>query len=407
MEQSKDVLKETPKTNNDSITARVYENVNSFWSKFMGVIITLGVAVAIFFIASLTIKSEIIASNLTGAKVLAQWREEQQVETFPVEYVDIVIYEEREYYFVVDTRNELTNEIEKWHFAFEGGFGYTFMQEKFMILTGITIMFSLFVAQINYSSASRKAMETLKFSQTMTHLQEQKKKVENITQYIPEFCSYKYKQRYEEMKQQIVRGANINYEYFISPKFDESKLAKWQRKRLKKIMKIKIIPLNPSDLLQEQGKVGKKYRFLPMDIEQHRRHFFWSGGIQRILTSILSGFVMAFSIVIKEWQIGIAYSLTILSSAFSARYVATDFVLSTLRNRYLAKASYLSELFNLREMFINLEKIKNAELEKIRIEEEKKEKQKNLNEALSKMIMVMPEVKFLPKISLKKAVKTV
>ena len=81
--------------------------------------------------------------------------------------------------------------------------------------------------------------------------------------------------------------------------------------------------------------------------------------------------------------------------------------MSTLRNRYLAKASYLGELYNLREVFINIEKLKNAELEKIRIEEEKKEKQKNINEALSKMIMVMPEVKFLPNISLKKVVKTV
>lgn len=123
-------------------------------------------------------------------------------------------------------------------------------------------------------------------------------------------------------------------------------------KVLGKIKKIKVKKIHSSDLLQEHTHVGVKVTLLPMSQKEHQRMFTISGFIQKLISSALSGMVVAFGIVLGNWVLGITYGMVVVSSFISSIIVAGDFVSNTLRNRYIAKADYLNEFDNIKERFI-------------------------------------------------------
>ena len=113
-----------------------------------------------------------------------------------------------------------------------------------------------------------------------------------------------------------------------------------------------------------------------MSQQEHRRLFFITGGVQKIISSALSGLVVAFGVVLGNWILGITYGLTVIMSFVSAIIIATDFVSTTLRNRYLAKADLLREFDNIKKMF---EKKQEEVIEEVvEIKEEIEEKQKEI-----------------------------
>lgn len=323
----------------------LYDKVRSWASTFLGVIITvIGVGV-IFVISSLEGTKEIKASNSVSAEIISVWREENVGMTFPEPRVEIILFDEKEYYFIMPEDGE-------WYFAYEGGLGYVFSDYKFYVLTALTIVVAMYVANINYVSTVKSIRNTDMFSRTLAHYQKTKERVEKHTQYIPDFCIYKNKQAYDMAKRDIVEQADIPYEYYMSKDFDASKLSKWQIKVLKKIKKIKVKKIHSSDLLQEHTHVGVKVTLLPMSQKEHQRMFTISGFFQKVVSSALSGMVVAFGIVLGNWVLGITYGMVIVSSFISSIIVAGDFVSNTLRNRYIAKADYLNEFDNIKDRFI-------------------------------------------------------
>jgi hypothetical protein len=357
----------------DSRFFTAYNKTRSWILASLGVIFTIVGALVIFFVASLEGTKEIRASNSDSGKMLNIWREQTGSTTneFPEEKAIIILFEGKEYYFVVESFNEETGDIQKWYFAYDGGLEYIFGDEKFYILTSLTIVISLYVANINYSTTVRSTMLTETFSKTLSHYQKKKEEIEKYTQYIPDFCAYKNIQEYELAKRDIVESAGLNYKHYSSDNFDESKLEPWQKKVLKKIKRIKVQKLKTSDLLQEHNmSFSTKIVLLPIGQKEHQKRFLIVGFVQKTITSALSGLVVAFGVILGNWILGITYGMVVFISFVASIVVATDFVSTTLRNRFLAKADLLNEFANIKEKFINEEKLPQTPVKDIIIESE-------------------------------------
>lgn len=344
----------------DSAFYVAYTKARSWVSTFLGIILTiLGIGV-VFVVSSLEGTKEIKAPNAVSAAILNQYREETN-NFFPEPYAEIITYEGREYYFVVTVSHPISLEPQEWHFAYDGGLEYVFSDYKFYVLTAITSVVSVYVAYVNYVTTTRSVMGTESFVKTLKHYQEKKQKIEKYTQYIPDFCMYKNKQAYENAKRDIIEEAAISYDVYKQNEFNYaffSKLAPWQKKILSKIQRIKVRKIHSADLLQEHntGGLELKIEMLPQSQKQHQREFVWGGIIHRVLTSALSGLTVAFGIVLGNWVLGITYGISVFMSFVSAIVIATDFVSTTLRNRFLAKADLLNEFDNIKDKFIVVEK---------------------------------------------------
>lgn len=347
-----DVILEEEQLNAGKL-GQAIETTKSYLSTFLGVIMTVLGVILIFIIASLEGTREIKASNSLSGKLLNEWRIANEViDGFPEEKTIIVPYKNKEYYFVVESKDDLGN-ITEWYWAYDGGVEYIFSDYKFYFLTAITILIAMYVSYINYIATVKTTKQTLKFNKSLKYYQEKKVNIENITQYIPDYCTYKNEQVYEFAKRDIVQKAGINYKDYIKEDFDINSLEKWQIKILSKIRKIKITRLKTSDLLQEANTVSSKIAMLPMGEAEHLRNFLYKGFVQKLITSALSGVVVGFGVVLGNWVLGLTYGITILLSYITSVLVATDYVNSTLRNRYIAKADLLIEFNNIKQKFIS------------------------------------------------------
>jgi hypothetical protein len=214
-----------------------YEKARSWVSTFLGVIITVVGMVVIFVVSSLEGTKEIKASNKDATVILEIWREENG-EGFPENIGEIIIFQNKEYYYVENNGD--------WYFAYDGGITYVFSDYKFYVLTLLTISIATYVASVNYATTVRTMRMSDMFKMTLKHYQTQKEKIIGFSQYIPDFCIYKNKQTYEIAKRDIIEEANINYEFYVSKEFDIDKLEDWQKKILDKIKYIKISKLYKS-----------------------------------------------------------------------------------------------------------------------------------------------------------------
>lgn len=344
----------------ESVFYATYTKARSWISTFLGVILTiLGIGV-VFIVSSLEGTKEIQAPSAVSASILNVWREQNPGELYPEARAEVILYEGKEYYFVVQNDNPETDIIEEWHFAYDGGLDYVFSDYKFYVLTAITSVVSIYVAYVNYITTSRSVMGTEAFVKTLRHYQERKQKIEKYTQYIPDFCLYKNRQAYENAKRDIIEEAAIGYDLYKQNEFNKDffkKLAPWQIKVLNKIKKIQVQKIHSADLLQEHnaGGVELSIKMLPQSQKQHQRDFVWGGILQRVLTSALSGLTVAFGIVLGNWVLGITYGISVFMSFVSAIVIATDFVSTTLRNRFLAKADLLNEFDNIKDLFVKTE----------------------------------------------------
>jgi acid phosphatase family membrane protein YuiD len=352
-----------------------YTKTRSWIVNFLGIIVTVIGVIVVFVVSSLEGTKEIIASNTINSRIIQIYRSDNPGSLFPEPKTSIIVYDNQEYYFVVDEYGE-NGEILDWYFAYDGGLEYIFNDYKFYVLTALTIVISMWVSSINYTSTSRAVMQGEQFVKTLGVYAERKKDIDKYTQYIPDFCMYKNQQAYEMAKREIVEEASIHWESYNSPNFDVGTLQKWQKKTLKKIRKIKVKKIYSNDLLQENGQSVGRIQLLPMSQQEHKRIFFVTGGFQKVISSALSGLVVAFGVVLGNWVLGITYGLTVIMSFVSAIIIATDFVSTTLRNRYLAKADLLREFDNIKEMFEKKEEVVKEEVKEVKIEEPKEVEEK-------------------------------
>ena len=335
----------------------LYEGIDtfkSFISTFLGLFVAIIGIILVFIISTLEGTKEIKASNKENAIIMTMFRE-QSDKDYPENKVDIVEYNEKSYYFVIEKAND-DGTIIDWYFAYDGGIDYVFSDYKFYVLTGITIMISVFVAQINYTTSINSAKNTTKFLKTQKVFQDVKSKISKHTQYIPMFCAYKNKQLYDDEKRRIIESADITYEFFKSDKFDINKLEKWQLDILKGIKKIKVKRISSSDLLQEKNSRSKTISLLPISPEDHKKNYTMTSIVQKIISSALSGMTVAFGVVLGNWVLGLTYGATVLLSFIMANITGADYANNGLRQRYIAKADLLNEFDNMIDFFIEQEK---------------------------------------------------
>lgn len=344
----------------------IFDGFKSFISTFLGVIVALfGIAV-VFVVASLEGTKEIKASNRENAILMSKWREENDT-MFPEHKVDVITFGDKDYYFIITEYDENLN-VKEWYFAYEGGLDYIFTDYKFYILTVLTIIVSVFVSQINYTTSVNSTMNTTKFLKTLKVYQDSKEKIAEHSQYLPMFCAYKNKQTYNDVKRNIIESADITYEFYNSKDFDINKLEKWQRKRLKAIKKIKIDRMSTSDLLQEKSRRLRKVSLLPISPERHKRNYMLSTFGTKTISSALSGLTVVLGVVLGNWVLGITYGFTVFVSFITSNITGGDYANNGLRQRFIAKSDYLNEFYNMKEVFI-----KQVKEEKQVIEEKNQE----------------------------------
>lgn len=342
-----------------------YNKTRSWVTTFLGVIVTVVAVAIIFIVSSLEGTKEIKASGSDSAKMLTQWREENSDKLYPEEKAEIIEYDNKEYYFIVESVDAETGDIEKWYFAYDGGIGYIFSDYKFYVLTGLTIFVSIIVSDINYSSTVRSVVAGAEFKRTLVHYQEKKEKIAKSSQYLPDYCNYKNKQAYEDAVRDIVEDSGLNFNEYKKGLIDVKKLEKWQQKKLLKIRKIKIRKMHTSDLLQEHGGTFSHVKtLLPQSMKEHKQRFLIKGIVQKIFSSALSGLTVGFGVIFGNWVLGLTYGLVILTSFVVAIFIATDYATNTLRNRFITKADFLVEFDNIKEKFIEKEPIKEYNEEK-------------------------------------------
>lgn len=331
----------------------IYNKTRSWLAASLGVILTIVGMAVVFVVSTLEGTKEVKASNSDSAQILNIWREAEGVGlgVFPEEKSDIVEYDGKQYYFIVEQYTE-EGQVAKWYFAYDGGFDYIFGDYKFYVLTGLTIGVSMYISYVNYKSTISSGMKTDDFRRTLVYYQKCKDGVNKYTQYIPDFCIYKNQQMYDNARRDIVESAGLNYAFYNSDKFVYEDLAKWQKKVLRQIEKIKVEKIHSSDLLQEHNQIINKISLLPMSQSKHQKRFLISGSIQKIFMSALSGLVVAFGVVMGNWFLGLTYGLTIFINFIFSIIIAADFVSSTLRNRFIGKGDLLTEFDNIKERFI-------------------------------------------------------
>lgn len=341
----------------DRFNIRAREIITSL----LGILITIFGFVVILLIAMLEGFREVHASNSLSGKLLMQWRTENNASSteFPEEKVDYVIYVdegeifnvERTYYFKVIERDE-NGEIIKWTYAYDAGITYVFGDVKFYILTIFTIIISLSVSIINYIESREKTKEHEKFKQTLDYYAKQKNIASEHSEHISLFCMEKTEQKYNEEREKLVVSANLKYNKYVNNEYNVKELEKWQQKILRKIKKIRVIPLVQSDLLQESGETINARQFLPIGESEHKRRFILKTSITRTLSSALSGLIVVFGIVLGNWALGLAYGFIVLSSFVTSRFIGADYTINTLRNRFIAKGDYLKEFNNIKQKYI-------------------------------------------------------
>lgn len=339
---------------NESRFYKTYQNGRSWIIASLGVIITIVAIILIFFISSLEGTSEIKAGNYKSGKILNVWREREGItdeNVFPAVKSTIVEYGGREYYYI-EKHDPETGEVVDWYFAFEGGLDYVFRDYKYYVLTAIVAVIAIFVSYINYSSAVNSSKNIDKFTNSLIYYRDAKAKVRGFFHLIPLFCIDKNKERTDIAVRDIVEEAGLLYEDYVGKKIDKNDLEKWQKKILKKVKKIKIKRLHSTDLLQEKTKGGKTIRMLPVGETENQRNFLISSSFQKVITIALSGAVVAFGVVLGNWTLGVTYGFTVAMGAVTATIAGSDYVYNVLRNRFITKADYLIEFYDVKEKYV-------------------------------------------------------
>ena len=228
---------------------------------------------------------------------------------------------------------------------------------KFWILTGFAGITAIFTSYINFTSTIEQMKATKNFLKTLKYYSDKKKEVEEYYQYIPEFCSFKNKQAYECAKRDLIEDADIIYKDYVDGNVDFKNLERWQKRKLRKIRRIKIKKITQSDLLQEKSEDKLTVRLLPVSENNKKKSFLAKTTLTRLLTSFLSGFTMTLGFTLGNIVLGITFGFSIIIASVMSIVQAISYTQTELRNRYIAKADLLQEFLATKEQYVKEEDV--------------------------------------------------
>lgn len=342
---------------------KVYDYTKGFINNYGAIIFIFIAVIAILLAGSLSGFKEIKAKKSDSSRLLNEWRQNNET-LFPEEYIDVIKYDGKEYYFIID-KVDSEGKIISWYFAYDSELAYVFKDSKFWILTGLTLSLSIFVYSMTSKSTLRKVQDSEGSKKARMAYAVQKNRIMDDVEYIDIFCEDEYNSIYERELRDIVNSVDLDYNVYkenISlyeiPKW--YKIKKWRSmdeeqtifyKKLRYVSKqrkkINIQKLRGQDLIQENDKNNTKKIVLLSDGAQQ----FLNKKIRRkIITqsamTLLSGLTVTFGIALGDWTVGISYAFTIVSAGISGIIVTTDYARTTLRQRDIVKANYLKKFEN-------------------------------------------------------------
>lgn len=332
----------------DYIDKRVQLRNNVF--KTIPYIVMVLTIIAFFFVSTIGgIKSQ-NASITTSNKILEEWKKDPKNKDrlYPNELSELVKYKGQEYYFKVLERDKETKEITKWCFGYDMTFKYVLSDYKTYILTSLFVMVALSIANTSYTSSRKRQMESISFLKVLKSFNESKALIKHKTNKLPDYCSYKNKQLLEMLKRNLVEASGLIYEKYLNNEYNKDNVSKVQWKDLKKVEKIKVKQIVPSDLLHElEQKRVNKLVILPEGVMENHKKFMTKTAIKKIFNAVISGLVVSFGIIWGNWLTGLVNSIFLVLTALTSSFAGYQFVHFKLVVRYQVKRDLLIEFNDL------------------------------------------------------------
>ena len=214
----------------------------------------------------------------------------------------------------------------------------------FWIVWAVVFFIVLSVWTTNYRATKKEAKSDQNFIDSLTHYSTRKTAIIDKTEYLPAFAQHKNEEMKIFLERIVVESADLVYKKYKDGDYNKKLLARWQRKKLRTIRKIKIKRLTGYDLLQEH-QFSKKltYSFLPQDEKTAESHGMMKTGIVRAINTFAFMFVGGLVFATSGWIAGVINSFGVLSAWIGAMVSANQYVESILRQRVIGKADLLTE----------------------------------------------------------------
>lgn len=342
---------------------KIYDYTKSFINRFGAMFFIVLAVILIILVGSLTGFKEVKAKKSDSSRMLKDWREQNET-LFPEEYIDIIKYDGKDYYFVIDKMDD-SGKIVSWHFAYDSDLTYVFKDSKYWILTVLTIGLSLSVYRMNAQSTLRKVQDSDGSQKTRMVYAKQKSEIMDDVEYLDYFLEDEFDEIYNRELRSITNVVNFEYDLYIKtplkdrvPKWynfktwrsmsDEEKIIFKKLKIInKKRKKISIQKLRSQDVIQDNPNSKNKKIILLSDgadayLSKKMRNKLFS----QILMTLVSGLTVTFGIALGDWTVGIAYGFTIVSSGITAIIMTTDYARTTLRQRDVSRTNILKKYQN-------------------------------------------------------------
>lgn len=215
---------------------------------------------------------------------------------------------------------------------------------SFWMIWSVVFFIVLSVWVTNYRATKKEAKNDDNFKSSLKHYSDKKNDIIQHTEYLPQFAQYKTAQMRDYLERNIIESADLVYAKYKDGFYDIKSLAKWQRKRLTNLRKIKIKELSGYELLQEH-QFSKKltYSFLPQDEKTAERYGIVKTGFTRAINTFAFMFVGGFVFAMSGWIAGLINAFGVLSAWIGAMVSANQYVESVLRQRIIGKADLLIE----------------------------------------------------------------
>lgn len=223
----------------------------------------------------------------------------------------------------------------------------------FWVIWAVVFTIVMVVWITNYRIKKTEAKKDDQYLGTLEYYKEKKDQAMPYMDISTDFCNFKNKEIYTMIEQEIIESADLDYVKYKNGEYNIKELEKYQRKRIKQIKKIKIKKLRPRDLTQEVfSKKNTTFSFLPKSEREEERQQMISKGFSKALMTFAFMIVGTLSFSVFGWVSALTNAFGVLTTWITSGVLAYDFVLSTLRMRYIAKADLLDEMFNTKDKYL-------------------------------------------------------
>lgn len=225
----------------------------------------------------------------------------------------------------------------------------------FWVIWAVVFIIAISVSFVNYRVSKRDAKDSPDYVETMKQYKVQKdKSIKNID-VLEYFVANKEKQLYELAEQKIVNGAGLNYANWKDGQYTNKELSKWQIKKISQIKKIRIKQIGARDLTQESTDYkGSLYSLLPQSEKEAEVKFISSKAVTRAVSTFAMLLVGTLTFSYSGWVSAVTNAFGILFAWVGAGLSGSQFVLSDLRNRFVAKTDLLQEFNDNADYYVEL-----------------------------------------------------